>query len=381
MTRKSAVLVCLTLIGAVPGCLQVPNFGGAAAEGPKKVYDRAWTQPEAPAKAAKPTHSTALVGLESEKVASKLPAGPDAAPGPLAVQSVEVEPLPALDHRPEAKPLPAPGNRPEAKLAAGNIGTVTIPEAPTPSPVKTTSLETQVASVAGKDPEPDMEAAVRAFHLVVVGKHQEAIKALNGYDDSTQEFFIRMFPLLAQIARTSIDKMSAQERIALYDQVKGVDVWLRTRCELLVTKMVYCKRINGFADIEPLPADHAFLARTENRPGDLVQLYVELRNFASKQTKEGDFLTRLSCSLELRDMQGQKVWSHAFDKNETTYRKSACVTDYHGNFSFYVPALPPGTYQLTLQVVDETMPEQRIRVARKAHVFRVTPVASQLAPR
>ena len=74
------------------------------------------------------------------------------------------------------------------------------------------------------------------------------------------------------------------------------------------------------------------------------------------------------------------VWSHAFDKNETTHRRSACVNDYHGNFSFYAPALPAGTYQLTIQVVDETIPNHR-RVARKSQVFRVTPVANSTSSR
>src|SRR5262249_5213035 len=154
----------------------------------------------------------------------------------------------------------------------------------------------------------------------------------------------------------------------------------RTKCGLSINKMVFCKSITGFANYEPLPDDHAFLARTDKRPGDLVQLYVELRNFASKEVKDGEFLTKLTCSLELKDTNGYKVWSHTLDKNGTTNRRSACVNDYHGNFSFYVPALPAGTYQLSILVVDETIPEHQ-RVARRSQVFRVTPVANAASTR
>ena len=221
----------------------------------------------------------------------------------------------------------------------------------------------------------ELEPVVLAFHYIFIGKHQEAIKALRSYDEPTQEFMLRVLPLLTHITKSTLDKMSSQELDILNEQLKGVVSLLRTRCGLSVNKMVFCKSVNGFANYEPLPDDHAFLARTDKRPGDLVQLYVELKNFASKEAKEGEYLTKLACSLELKDINGEKVWAHTFDKSDTTHRRSACVNDYHGNFSFYVPALPAGTYQLTIQVVDETIPEHR-RVARRSQVFRVTPVVN-----
>lgn len=364
MTRKSAVLFSLILLAIGPGCRALTSGTGPhAPDGP------VMTRYESGTKA--PIYSTALAGMESKPIGPQVKSEPDRTGPALVVQPIDTAFLP---------PLGATRNEPK-KPVEGTSGSVTLLDQPFSIENKCgTSQVNQAALTLMEDKAPDFEPAVQAFHLILANKHQEAIKVLRTYDDSTQEFFLRMFPLLAQIARTSIDKMSAQERSTLYEQVKGVEIFLRERCELLITKMAYCKSIHGFADYVPLPADHSFLAKTENRPGDLVQLYVELKNFASKQMKEGDYLTKLACSLELKDMHGHKVWSHTFDKNETTHRRSACLNDYHGNYSFYVPALPTGTYQLTLQVVDETVPEHR-RVARKSIVFRVTPVANQLAPR
>lgn len=370
MTRKSALILCCTLLPIGPGCIAPANVGSATVEGPRKLFDRSWTQTKDTHLPAK-TFSTAISGVESKSIVQGQPAGLERAPEPLAIKPVDVSTLPLLERPPEVL----------KEARKGSAGTVTIADAPeTPEPKPAIYQILPSTPTLLENPGDDMEPAVRAFHLILKNNHQEAIKNLRGYDDSTQEFLLRILPLMAQIVRTSLDKMPAQERQNFHDMVKGMDQWLREHCELLVTKMAYCKRIHGFADIEPLPADHAFLAKTDNRPGDLVQLYVELKNFTSKHTKEGDYLTKLACSLELKDMQGQKVWSHTFDKNETTYRRSACLNDYHGNYSFYVPALPTGTYQLTIQIVDETIPVHR-RVARKSLPFRVTPVANQTGPR
>jgi hypothetical protein len=115
------------------------------------------------------------------------------------------------------------------------------------------------------------------------------------------------------------------------------------------------------------------VAGTKDRVGDEVQLYVELRNFNSEKTKDGAYLTKLTCTLELHDAAGKNVWSRTLDRIETARR--ARLNDFYRNYIFYVPAIPAGTYQLTLQITDETNPEQR-RVARESVVFRVTPVAN-----
>jgi hypothetical protein len=347
MTRQTPLFV-LT-VSLLTGCAQLSQRAQSDTEFPPRNYGR---------QASKDQYSTA-VGTEQPEHVTKMPVNPER---DQRVKPKNIEPnlpLNVRDHEESKKAAPF------VVTADQKPRTMEEVDAQLPIPLPTSAQEQT----------PDLEPAVQAFHYIFVGKHQDAIKMLRAYDEPTQEFLLRVLPLLTHIAKTSIDRMSSNELDILNEQLKGVAALLRTRCGLSINKMAFCKSISGFANFEPLPDDHAFLARTDRRPGDLVQLYVELKNFASKETKDGDYLTKLACSLELKDIHGEKVWSHTFDKNDTTYRRSACVNDYHGNFSFYVPALPAGTYQLTIQVVDETIPDHR-RVARKSQVFRVTPVAN-----
>jgi hypothetical protein len=143
--------------------------------------------------------------------------------------------------------------------------------------------------------------------------------------------------------------------------------------------MQCCKEVRGYGWYVPLPDSHQFLAGTSERIGEQVKLYVELKNFASEATKDGEYITKLSCALELRDAT-KVVWSTKFEGSETTLRRSARLNDLYIPYGFYVPAVAPGTYQLTLRIADETNPKA-VRVASKSMEFRVTPVGNPAASR
>src|SRR5207248_1352155 len=73
---------------------------------------------------------------------------------------------------------------------------------------------------------------------------------------------------------------------------------LRPRSALEITELRFCSRISRWGDYDDLPPDHAFRAGADGRPGDYVQVYVELRNLTSQ--KKGDFHeTRLASSLKI----------------------------------------------------------------------------------
>jgi hypothetical protein len=360
MTRKSACLFCFALWTLVPGCLQLPWRGGAAPEGPTK-----FPEPVPIHSAATSVHSTAAPG-GGDPAASNVAQLPQSPPNPLPIL------IPPLNN--ELPRLEGEGTKPPP--FAGVPGMVTLE--PETTPVKAVTAAMQVTPPMGPK---KLWAPARAIELLHDGQHAEALEALKEFDPATQEFLLRLLPALVQIAKTSINGLSQQDVGNLSILLAGVQDQIRTRSELLVTRMLYCKEINGFANYVALPEEHVFLARTDKRFGELVQLYIELKNFASVKTKDGDYLTRLTCSLEVNDNKTNKrVWAYTFDKNQTTYRRSACMNDYHGNYSFYVPALAEGTYNLTIQIVDETIPEHQ-RVARKSLVFRVTPVANPLSSR
>ena len=163
----------------------------------------------------------------------------------------------------------------------------------------------------------------------------------------------------------------------LIEQLDRLRETVRARSELTIGKTCYCEYVKGYADYKALPDTHAFLSASKDRPGEFVQLYVELKNFASEPLREGEFITRLACSLELKNAKGEIVMSRPIDKNQTTLTRRARLNDLYSTFCFYVPALPAGKYQLTIQVADETTNPERPRVARKSLDFHVTPVVNQ----
>lgn len=224
--------------------------------------------------------------------------------------------------------------------------------------------------------EPPIKLApfVLALQCVLDDRHQDALKHLEGYDSETQKFYLRYLPMLTIMARKRVDQLSDSEVAVLNDQLQSLLLTLRPRTELVIERMCYCERFKGYGVYQPLPEGHAFVAPSGDRPGEMVSLYVEVRNVASVQ--RGDcFETRLSSTIEIRDGRGQLVKAIPFTERAEPQRVRSRLNDYCNALVFPVPALPPGTYQLILQIVDETNPGTR-RVAQKAMEFRVSPIGS-----
>ena len=345
------LLRCIAALALLPGCQHLPYFGSAACEKPRETEPVATPKPPTFVNMSQPSVSTASPHESNAFAEPKLP----------------VIPLPELDIKPQGP------------IANGGVpGVVHFepgPEVP----------ETQLTGGRSAEPPPlpmlvkdqrAYAAVAQALQDVLEGRHQDAVTRLQVYEKSTQEFFLRLLPALAILANQPLDKLSAQDIVVLNDLLVRLLETIRPFSELIVNKMCFCRRVNGYGAYEEMPGNHAFLSATPDRFGELVQLYVELKNFISEPTKGGDYLTKLACTLELKDARGEKVWGHTYQRDETTHRRRTRLNDLHSNFSFPVPAIPAGTYQLTIQIVDETLPDQR-RVARKSLDFQVTPVANQ----
>jgi hypothetical protein len=347
-------LIWLVLLAFLPGCAL---FGGGSAN---KVCDR--RDPEE-VHSDKPELKVAPLHVDEfvPPPPMQLPDGP-----PIVIPEVDLGTKPNV----MGVDMPGPGKR------NPGTGMVTIEPLFDPTGLQRTAAQGP-PPLPPIDKRSELAPLTQAIQYMLDGRHQEAIQSLSAYDKETQEFFLRVLPPLAIFAKTPFREMSPQEILMLDESLRGVHDLLRNRCALLVNRMQYCKEIKGYGQFDPLPDNHAFLNAAKDRPGELVQIYVELKNFASVKGKDGMYLTKLACSLELKDSNNKRVGPPLrFDDKETTYRRSACLNDYHGNFSFYVPPIPAGTYKLVLQIVDETIPNER-RVARKELDFRVTPVANQ----
>jgi hypothetical protein len=245
-----------------------------------------------------------------------------------------------------------------------------VPAAPEPD------LATQPPTVryqaAPARPAEKKEPLLEALECFLKDRPDRALGLLKGYRQSSQDVYIALLPILAQLTHKGVDQLTPEEVSAIHEQLHGLAEQLRPRAPLVIDRMCCCERIKGFGQYRALQEDHAFRARSGDRPGDQVTLYVELRNFALQPCRQG-YVTRLSSAVEIADAGGKQLWYHSFkdweDKEGPLYRQAAW-NDCFGNYCFYMPHIPPGSYTLTLTIRDLTYPETP-RVAHKAVALRV----------
>jgi len=221
------------------------------------------------------------------------------------------------------------------------------------------------------------EPLADALQCILENKHDEALRCLSAYDAETQEVFLGLLPTLSILSKKKLTELSVAAVSVLHEQLYSLIGTLRPRTPLAIAKVCYCEWVKGYGNYKPLPEGYAFAAPAANRPGEMVQLYVELRNFVNT-SRHGAFETRFSSSVEICDGRGELVWSYRFEDEKQPIRSRTPLNDWYNNYSFYVPkSLPPGVYRLTIQVTDETVPESR-RVARQSLEFRVGPAVTRV---
>jgi hypothetical protein len=202
---------------------------------------------------------------------------------------------------------------------------------------------------------------------------KEAIAHLKTYDSVTQELFIGALPILADLSLKGVDKMKPEEIALLQQQVQGLLQTLRARSKLVIGKMCFVEGIDGPGAYKPLPETHPFLAPCLDRPGEQVFVYVELYNVGSIHV-DGCYETRLSSVVEIRRKGEPNSKRPDYTYNLVSQRRplrspESCSECFRG-YTFYVPDIPPGEYQLTLVIKDETTPREP---ARQSLDFMVVP--------
>ncbi len=141
------------------------------------------------------------------------------------------------------------------------------------------------------------------------------------------------------------------------ENVKLLAETLRSREPLMLSKVCFTRNIEGFGVYEPLPAPDGcpvFQCGLDGRPGDRVQVYVEVRNFASRSV--GPYWeTALASTLEIRS--NNVVGNQEPRRLERPARPDRSLSprqDYFLNIQFHIPPrLPPGRYKLRVEVRDE----------------------------
>jgi hypothetical protein len=251
--------------------------------------------------------------------------------------------------------------------AAPSPATADLPAAPLPAPT-----EPPAKPAPDPRPEPAEEPLLAALRCLLHKHPAEAVKWLERYDKPNQELLLCLLPLAARLTEDNLDQASPQYLATVLEQLSSLSRPLRSRAALSIEKLCFCREIKGYGLYEPLPDDHAFRTGSDSRPGEMVQVYVEVRNFVSEP--QGPFhLTRLASSLQICDLKGNVVWRHAFPdaraERDWGDRSRTPRTDYFINFNFWMPQLPPGYYTLWVQVEDVlTKPH---RMDRRSLDFKV----------
>jgi hypothetical protein len=273
-------------------------------------------------------------------------------------------PFPVIVPQPQIDPLLWP-------LASGDKKATSILQPPLPDGPILDPKEMPGAGpvppiqpIVAEKPALKPEPLVEALRCVLENRPDEALVHLKGYDPSTQELFIRLLPPMALLSHKTIDKLSPAEIASLHEQLQSLVVALRPRTELTIGKMCFCEWIKSYGVYKPVADNHVFQAGLPGQPGELVQLYVELQNFCS-ECRPPFHETRFSSYVEITDANGKWWWRHRFDDRKQPLRSLSELHDFFNNYSFHVPHIPPGAYTLTIQVADETLPDQR-RVTKKS---------------
>lgn len=329
MTRRDWVwaLAATLGVGPMPGCMHVLQTNS---------NDRppAPVEQTASAKGSPPMAEAA--GATSPY--SMLPPPP---PEPVGCVTATVIP-PAQENNQvaaeQAVHYPTESNSPVALPPATPMSS----ETPSPLPVPPGSPVPRVDS----EPEPALVAALRCL---MEKRPEDAAARLGELDKANREVLLCLLPLAVRLSQGALDRAAASELTVMVDQVEGAAAPLRQRAPLAIDKMCFCRRIDKFGQYEPLPDRRQF------RPGELVQVYAELRNFSSNPGQAG-FETRLASSVRLTRHTTDReeiVWRQDFHDRDRVDRGRSPRRDYFNNYRFCVPEnIPPGTYKLWLKVVD-----------------------------
>ena len=222
------------------------------------------------------------------------------------------------------------------------------------------------APQANTDPAPlqqiqdPLTAAVQFYRD---GRPDDAIKVLGAYDAKDQDVLLCLLPLVAQFSRTGAwsERMKPEETLVIVQQLRSLIRDLQRRAPLLIDRAVFCqgRGLEGYG--RPVLVPSAVF-----RPGDHVQVYVEVQNLSDRQIRNDQYAVYLSCVLEILGPDGQPVCDPKAVEGTPSISQSI-RTDHFTLINFSIPRLAPGSYTLVVTVTDQ----DTLRKARTRLQFRV----------
>jgi hypothetical protein len=269
-------------------------------------------------------------------------------------------------HASTTTPEPAPDRRtdaaPEIKAPSADTAQIEPPKITTTCPFPETKSLTDHPIVA-------------ALQCRLDKRPEEARRLLEKYDARTHEFLFGLLGLMARFAEPPPSKSQSPDAGEIIEELRGLMDPLRPRAPLKIEKMCFCNRIKTFGVYEPM-AD-----RIQFRPDDHVQVYVELRNFATSERRlpNGDVrhVINLRSSYEIHDENRQPVFEDVFLRERDAADESRTQrNDYFENYVFTVPKLKPGFYTVWIKVED--LGTEPPRTAKRSLDFQVPSTPAQV---
>lgn len=234
------------------------------------------------------------------------------------------------------------------------------------------SLVDNIQPVQASMPPPPKQdhplmATLRAY---LEQDEQAATRQLEASSLANVELMRTLLPLVVRASRQELDRSRPEEVQARLREYQELTRQLQAHLGLAISKLCFCrKKPEGFGLYDELPWNCSFESGVDGQPGEKVLVYVELKNFASKQ-RGGTFETAFAGSIELRDLQGRSVAKISFPtvSERTLSLKQDCFV----TFQFHVPPhVPPNRYTMWVEVRDVLAQENQARVAKRSLDFRI----------
>jgi hypothetical protein len=268
---------------------------------------------------------------------------------------------PVPDPPPPKAPAPASGTLSQRVASEEEPERFERPAPPAePAPPATVVEPIAEPTVAPVRPPPDPPAvaALRAY----LNPDSEAARQLFARLEKTdREVLDALVPAVIELAGKCEPSHAGPAVVdRVLQQLQLLEDELRQHAPLRISKVCFARNIETFGVYEPLSAteeEPVFHGGLNGRPGDRVQVYVEVRNFASR--KVGPFWeTALASTLEIRKLDVTETHDGKPDvqlqRPARPDRSLSPRRDYFLNIQFHVPArLPPGRYELKIIANDE----------------------------
>lgn len=210
--------------------------------------------------------------------------------------------------------------------------------------VKSESTDSSTAKT-----EPPVLVAIRHY---LEKKPQESLEVVKRLSPENQKLFQGLLPLVIRSTQKNVKDLSSSEVTAHLEQIRQLASIFENRAQLTITKKCFCWNIERFGVYEPIVGEAAFEMGVEGRSGELVQVYLELKNFLNLKL-DSMYETAFMIGFEIRSSSGQVVWKQVRRVGPEQSRSRR--NDIFLNCYFRVPAhLAVGTHTLNLTIQDVT---------------------------